>query len=206
MMKATTSILTVILFSLCSYAQTKNNLHLLIETGHQYVNNKNYAHLGVGIEYPFTKKSSITFRAKYLQTGISVNNEGSSSGWVSLGLDPSYKLLYKGEILAFPVNYKFETKLFTEKLRFFFNGGPTLNFTLKEEYIITENIEPYDNPIYLNFNLGLGFGYKINKKSSIYISGESYSFGGGKTEEIGLLSSRIKAEVSFINIGFKHKL
>lgn len=205
-MKITTSILTVILFSLCSYAQKENNLHLLIETGHQHVNSKNYAHLGVGIEYSFTKKSSLTFRAKYLQTGISVNNEGSSSGWFSLTLDPSYKLLYKGEILAFPLNYKFETKLFTEKLRFFFNAGPTVNFTLKEKYIITKNIKAYDNPIYLNFNLGLGFGYKINEKNSIYISGESYSFGGGKTEEIGLLSSRIKAEVSFINIGFKHKL
>ncbi|WP_431164901.1 outer membrane beta-barrel protein [Tenacibaculum halocynthiae] len=197
--------LSFIFLSVCINAQEKNDLNLLIETGIEKSGNKNNLNIGIGLEYFLSNKSALNVRLKYGQANILSEYENNSRGLFNL--TSPYLISYKSSILSVPLMYKIQNKLFFKKITFNFNIGPALNFTLKDTYLIAENIEKHENNIYINFGIGIGLSYNINTKNSVYINGEYFGFGGGKTDKKGfLISTRRWPEISQINIGFKYKL
>lgn len=191
------------------FSQQKNNLYLLVETGIQNVNDNFSLQFGAGVEYSFTKKSSITARIKYLKTGIKTEHGVNPNNVFGFNFNPYYKMHYEGEIISIPFNYKWESRFTLPKLNFFFNTGLALNFTLNEQFLITKNITPDENNrTYINFNYGLGFSHAISKKFDLYLSMESFLFGGAKSiESKGLIiSTKLKPSTTTFNIGVRYKI
>ncbi|WP_299161388.1 hypothetical protein [uncultured Tenacibaculum sp.] len=209
-MKILKIIIIYLLFNVStSFSQQKKDIFLLIETGYQNLNNQAQIHFGVGFEYYLSKKSSLSLRVKYLHTGIEYLKVKSSAGFASFFNFTGKKFLYKGQIISIPFNYKFENHFFIKKMKYFFSIGPALNFTLKNQFLITENLTPnHNNNIYVNLNLGLGFMYKLNKRTDLLISGETSLFGGAKTHEsIGFIfNSKLTPDASAINFGVRYRL
>lgn len=199
----------VLAFLLLSFfstvAQEKKETYFLLESGYENVNGSPKIHFGSGVERFISRRGSITLRMKYLHIGIDVREKGSPG--ILFG-KPSYRFLYKGSIISIPFNYKFENKLIKDKAYYFFNVGLALNFILEEQYLIADNIAPYTgNQTYMNFNLGIGFIIKASQKIDILISGETFLFGGGKTEPKGtLVSNRLRPDQSIINTGIRFKI
>lgn len=184
-------------------AQEKKDFHFLIESGLESTGKKNYFHFGAGTEYFFTKKSSLLLRIKYHNSNINQKHE-SNGGFFSTR---SYNIVFNSTLLTIPLNYKYESSLFSKNISIFTYIGPALNFTLDEQYLVTENIDKQDNKTYININLGLGFSYKLDDSSSIFFATEGFSFGGGKTDKKGFIfSSRIFPTSILFNVGYKFKI
>ena len=201
-----------ILFFLTStliFSQKKDNLYLLTETGIQNTNNEISLQFGAGIEYSFSKKSSLTARIKYLRMGIKTEHGVNPNNAFGFNFNPYYKMHYEGEVISIPLNYKWESRFLFPKLHFFFNTGFALNFTLNEQFLIAKNITPdIDNKTYINFNLGLGFSHTISKRFDLYLSMESFFFGGAKSIESKgfIVSTKLTPSTSTFNLGLRYRL
>ena len=197
-----------ILFFLGLNSQNKKDWYLIAESGFNEVNSKNEIHFGIGAEYFFSNTRSFTFRLKYFKTGIDYYRKGNPcSSFFCLFSSSSKKFLYETSLLKIPVNYKWEKAMFTSKLKFFFNVGFALNFLLEENYIEVENITPDLNTFNINFNLGLGFLYKVNSSMSIYTSAELFSGSPKSEDKIGFISSsKIRTQETLMNFGIRYKL
>lgn len=188
-------------------SQQKDTFFLLGETGYQNPNNKTNIHFGIGIEYFISKKSSFSLRAKYLKT--SINTEGGNTSNTGFSFNPYYKLIYQGDIISLPLNYKWESHFILPNLNFFFNTGVAFNIQVKEKFILTENLTPnLNNNTYVNFNLGIGFSYQLNKRLHLLLSAETFFAGGAKTKESRgiIFSKRFKPDSSIFNLGIRYQL
>lgn len=198
----------MLLLTSISKAQQEKEFHFLSETGIEQTANESCFHFGIGIEYSLNNSSSFLVRVKYHNAGINKEHKSSSnSGIINFNLNPSYKIIFKSKLITIPFNYKYEKVFFSKKFSIFSLIGPALNFTIDEEYTVAENIKLQNNKTYINFNLGLGFGYHINPKSSIFINTEILDFGGGKTDKKGFpFSSSHFPNSMLLNIGYKFKI
>ncbi|WP_272150048.1 outer membrane beta-barrel protein [Tenacibaculum aiptasiae] len=204
-----TTLLFLILFITTSFSQQKKDMYLLTETGYQNLTNKTYIHFGIGAEYFLSKKSSLSLRIKYLNTGIEYHKAKISAGFAGFFGSPEKAFSYKGKIITIPFNYKFENRFFFKNIKYFLNTGVALNFTVEDRFLIAKNITPnYNNKTYFNFNLGAGFIYKLNNKIHLSISKEISLLGGAKTQEsVGFIfPQKLSPYTSILNIGLRYRL
>ncbi|SEC83816.1 hypothetical protein SAMN04489761_3730 [Tenacibaculum sp. MAR_2009_124] len=172
-------------------AQNKNTTHLLLETGYENTDGKDFINFGIGIERYVSEQFSVIARVKYGHAN------SSTEGLVK----------YESSIINVPITLKFENSFFFKNTFFHLHTGPSLNFTLKENYEILNDIEIRENHTYLNINAGGGISYSINNKSSIYLSGEVFGIAGAKTEMVGFIFEHGHSPVIYqLNIGYKFKL
>lgn len=200
---------TIFLFFILGInSQEKKEWYFLSGTGFNEVNSKTKIHFSLGAEYFISNSKSFTFRLKYFKTGINYSKEGvGCSSFFCLFSSSSKRFLYEASVLKIPVNYKWEKELFSTNLKFFYNTGFALNFTLDERYIEIKNITPDLKTINLNFNLGIGFLYKINRNVSVFTSAEIFSGNPKSEEKVGFLfGSKLRTEEALINFGIRYKL
>ena len=172
------------------------------------MNSTNKIHFGIGTQYFISDTKSFTFRVKYFKNGIDYYKEGNPcSSFFCLFSSSSKRFLYEGSVLKIPINYQWEKVFILPKLKFLFTSGLALNLTIEEKYIEIDRIIPDFNKVNLNFNIGIGFLYKINKDFDLFAVAEKYSGTTKSEKKIGFpLGSRLRTDESLINIGIRYKL
>ena len=112
-MKNLIFLIPFLIVSFNSYSHSKSivkpskNWFFLLESGVNKVNSKVQPNFGIGAEYSMSKKSGLTFRIKYLKTGIDYYVAGSSGGFGGFFGTSTRAFLYEGEVLKITANYKF---------------------------------------------------------------------------------------------------
>ena len=204
-------IIFLLIFTVNINSQEKKDWFYLLESGFNEVNSNNKTHFGIGAEYFISSSSSLTFRLKYLKSGINFYSEGNTSSFpltlVGFTSKPSRRLLYEGSFIKIPVNYKWEKPLFSPNFKFFINTGIVLNITTEDNFIEIKSFIPSESTSNLSLNLGLGFLFKINPNLHLYTSTE-FNNGSPKTKSIKSLFSdhKLRTRENLINFGVRFRL
>ena len=133
---------------------------------------------GVLAEYYFARHWSLSARIKYFETGVSFYDKGAdrTNGYFfSFEGRPSSSGIFKGAVIAIPLNIKWEYRI-AKNFSGNFKGGLALTTETQNDYSkYSSNLNPSDyQSSYQSLNLGYGFNYFINKKIAIYIDFEYY--------------------------------
>ncbi|WP_445453256.1 outer membrane beta-barrel protein [Flavobacterium sp. 25HG05S-40] len=158
---------------------------------------------GLLAEYYFSKQWSVVGRIKYFKIGASF----SGDDFIIFPNKAVYNFgRFNGESLSIPVTLKWEFKIY-KNFRGYLKIGSGISIETRSEYRdyapeITDNFKSY----YLNFNLGYGITYFLNKNNALYLDTEIFAGGSkGKQDGLYIFGDGSKVLVNeMINLGYKH--
>jgi hypothetical protein len=150
-------------------------------------------------EYYYSKKWSITGRLKYFKIGAS---RGIVYNTYNNTVDLKNYHRFDGEVIAVPINLKFEYKIF-RNFRGNFKFGFALNQETKSEYQYPIGERTNYSTFFIDYNLGLGFIYYVNNNSAIYIESEFKGLGKDR-DDLQTFIAPNSTNNSFFNFGVKH--
>lgn len=175
----------------------KNNWYFGIELGVNSIpslmenESKNSFQGGLTAEYYFGKQWSALGRIKYFKTGVSFVN------------DESYGT-FEGSVVSIPLDVKWEFKIF-KNLKGNLKLGGAYNYEIQSNYNFPSEMKTDYSKSFISMNSGVGLSYFLSTKTAIYISLDSFRFGGYKgTQSSFLGGDNYYTDNNQINLGVKY--
>ena len=144
---------------------------------------------GLTSEYYFSKNWSFNARLKYFKTGLSFISKGYN--------------VFSGEVIAMPINIKWEFRLY-KNLRINFMLGFALNQEIKSNYNYPSKPNASYPTFYGNLNSGLGLNYFINNNTAVFLNYENYVFGNDRQDDDFLKLVPVSPNNNLLNLGIKY--
>ncbi len=159
---------------------------------------------GILAEYYFSQNFSVTGRIKYFKTGLSDFKNGivGGSNFLSTSYLGSFKE-FNGEIITIPININCEISIW-QKLNATLNFGLNYNYENKSNYNYSDNQNTEYSRHYLGLNTGMGFGYFLSKKVTVFTNIEGYVGTGYKGNNNEFIKIPYLTTNVVINYGVKY--